>query len=58
MPPREGIYGMLAEFNTPSELVYATEQAQGRRWRGCRMLRDPALQAAVLEQLEWGWSPE
>ncbi|WP_029922358.1 IS30 family transposase [Nevskia soli] len=38
--------------------VYATEQAQGRRWRGCRMLRDTALQAAVLEQLRWGWSPE
>ena len=27
MPPREGIYGYLAEFNTPSELVHATEQA-------------------------------
>jgi IS30 family transposase len=38
--------------------VYAAEQAQGRRWRGCRMLRDTALQAAVLEQLRWGWSPE
>jgi hypothetical protein len=28
MPPREGIYGLLAEFNTPSELVYATQQAR------------------------------
>jgi len=27
MPPREGIYGLLAEFNTPRELVLATEQA-------------------------------
>jgi len=27
MPPREGIYGYLAEFNTPSELVQATEAA-------------------------------
>src|SRR5882672_6823169 len=38
--------------------VYAAEQAQGRRWRGCRMLRDTALQTAVLEPLGWGWSPE
>ena len=27
MPPREGTYGLLAEFNTPGELVHATEQA-------------------------------
>jgi hypothetical protein len=27
MPPREGVYGFLAEFNTPSDLVHATEQA-------------------------------
>ncbi len=25
--PREGLYGMLAEFNTPGELVAATEAA-------------------------------
>ena len=30
MPPREGIYGLLAEFNTPGELVHATEQAHRR----------------------------
>ncbi len=30
MPPREGIYGLLAEFNTPSELVYATEAGAER----------------------------
>jgi len=33
MPPREGIYGMLAEFNTPSELVYATQQARAAGYR-------------------------
>jgi len=33
MPPREGIYGLLAEFNTPSELVYATEQARHAGYR-------------------------
>jgi transposase, IS30 family len=38
--------------------VYASEQAQGRRWKGCRLLRDPALQAEVLELLGRGWSPE
>ena len=30
MPPREGVYGFLAEFNTPSDLVYATEKAVRR----------------------------
>ena len=30
MPPREGIYGLLAEFNTPGELVHATEKARQR----------------------------
>ena len=33
MPPREGIYGLLAEFNTPSELVFATEQARHEGYR-------------------------
>ncbi len=33
MPPREGIYGLLAEFNTPGELVHATEQAQAAGYR-------------------------
>ena len=28
MPPREGIYGLLAEFNTPGELVHATKEAR------------------------------
>jgi hypothetical protein len=33
MPPREGIYGLLAEFNTPSELVHATEEAHHAGYR-------------------------
>ena len=33
MPPREGIYGLLAEFNTPSELVHATEAAHHAGYR-------------------------
>src|SRR6267154_2781665 len=33
MPPREGIYGLLAEFNTPSELVHATEEAHRAGYR-------------------------
>lgn len=28
MPPREGVYGLLAEFNTPTELVHATHEAR------------------------------
>ena len=33
MPVREGIYGLLAEFNTPGELVHATEQAHEAGYR-------------------------
>ena len=33
MPPREGIYGLLAEFNTPGELVEATEAAYQAGYR-------------------------
>ena len=33
MPPREGIYGTIAEFNTPAELVHATEMAHRDGWR-------------------------
>ena len=33
MPRTEGIYGLLAEFNTPSELVYATEEARRAGYR-------------------------
>ena len=33
MPPREGIYGLLAEFNTPTELVDATNAAYAAGYR-------------------------
>jgi hypothetical protein len=33
MTPREGIYGLLAEFTTPTELVRATEKAQQAGFR-------------------------
>ena len=33
MPPREGVYGLLAEFNSPTDLVIATEQAQAAGYR-------------------------
>ena len=37
---------------------YAAEQAKARRWRGSRLERNGELQAAVLERLKLGWSPE
>ena len=33
MPVHEGIYGLLAEFNTPSELVHATQTARAAGFR-------------------------
>src|SRR5260370_8212405 len=33
MPRTEGIYGLLAEFNTPSGLVHATEEAHRAGYR-------------------------
>ncbi|HEY8996351.1 MAG TPA: DUF3341 domain-containing protein [Edaphobacter sp.] len=33
MPRKEGIYGLIAEFNTPSELVHATEEARAAGYR-------------------------
>ena len=33
MPPREGVYGLLAEFNTPTDLVLATEKAREEGYR-------------------------
>lgn len=33
MPPREGVYGLLAEFNAPSDLVLATEKARESGYR-------------------------
>jgi transposase, IS30 family len=37
---------------------YADEQANARRWRGSKLLRNPDLQARVLESLARGWSPQ
>ena len=33
MPPPEGTYGLLAEFNTPTDLVHATEMAYQAGYR-------------------------
>ena len=33
MPVEEGLYGLLAEFNTPQALVHATEQARDAGYR-------------------------
>lgn len=38
--------------------AYAAQQAHARRWRGSKLLRDPSLQALVLERLGWGWAPQ
>ena len=38
--------------------VYADEQTKARRWRGSKLLRDPALQRLVLGRLARGWSPQ
>jgi IS30 family transposase len=36
---------------------YAEQQANSRRWRGSRLVRQPDLQAVVLQRLGQGWSP-
>ena len=33
MPPREGTYGLLAEFDTPGDLVRAARKAYADGWR-------------------------
>lgn len=33
MPPREGTYGLLAEFDTPSDLVRAAQKSYQDGWR-------------------------
>ena len=38
--------------------TYANEQAKARRWRGAKLVRNPALRAQVLERLARGWSPQ
>lgn len=37
---------------------FAQEQAQARRWKGSRLVRQPELQARVLDGLSQGQSPE
>ena len=37
--------------------AYAEQQANSRRWKGSRLLRDPDLQHRVLTRLGQGWSP-
>ncbi len=52
MPPREGIYGLLAEFNTPGELVHATEQAHDAGYRRMECYTPyPVEEAAMALQL-------
>lgn len=38
--------------------AYAAEQARARRWRGSKLVRDPSLQALVLDRLHRGWAPQ
>ncbi|MBL8642168.1 MAG: IS30 family transposase [Alphaproteobacteria bacterium] len=38
--------------------LHADEQSWARRWRGCRLMRQPDLQNHVLSHLAMGWSPE
>ena len=33
MPPRQGTYGLLAEFDTPGELIHAAQKARNDGWR-------------------------
>lgn len=37
---------------------HADELAWGRRWRGCRLQRQPALRKLVVDRLAMGWSPQ
>jgi IS30 family transposase len=40
------------------EPSYAHLQAAGRRWKGSRLERQPALRATVIDLLAMGWSPQ
>jgi IS30 family transposase len=40
------------------EPAYAQQQTAGRRWRGSRLERQPALRSTVLDRLAMGWSPQ
>jgi IS30 family transposase len=37
---------------------HAQKQAAGRRWRGSKLERQPALRSSVLDLLTMGWSPQ
>lgn len=47
MPPREGTYGLLAEFDNPSDLVYAAGQARKDGWRRYECYSPYPLEAAA-----------
>ena len=57
MPPREGVYGLLAEFNTPSELVHATEMAHREGYRRMECYTPyPVEEAAEALRIQYGGS--
>lgn len=37
---------------------YAQQQTAGRRWRGSKLERQPALRSTVFDLLAMGWSPQ
>jgi hypothetical protein len=47
MPMREGVYGLLAEFNTPTELVAAAKAAYNSGWRRMECYTPYALEEAA-----------
>lgn len=47
MPVREGIYGLLAEFDTPTELVVAAKAAYASGWRRLDCYTPYALEEAA-----------
>ncbi len=47
MPVREGIYGLLAEFDTPTELVHAARAAYASGWRRLDCYSPYALEEAA-----------
>jgi Protein of unknown function (DUF3341) len=47
MPPREGTYGLLAEFETPGDLVRAARQCYNDGWRRMDCYAPYALEEAA-----------
>jgi hypothetical protein len=47
MPPREGTYGLLAEFDNPSDLVRAARQSYTDGWRRMDCYSPMALEEAA-----------